>query len=75
MQTQGHNIRRYTDYLVSRARAYEHCKIDHVRNGQGRMRRLTVEKGLLRETEVVQKQIKSLLRCEVSFHVVCFFNS
>lgn len=30
------------------------------------MKRLTVEKGLLRETEIVQKQIKELLRCDVS---------
>jgi phosphatidylinositol-binding clathrin assembly protein len=32
------------------------------------MRRLTVEKGLLRQTEVVQDQIEALVRCDVSFH-------
>lgn len=31
------------------------------------MKRLTVEKGLLRETEVVQRQIKELLRCDVGY--------
>jgi hypothetical protein len=30
------------------------------------MRRLTVEKGLLRQTEVIQDQIEALVRCEVS---------
>lgn len=29
------------------------------------MRRLTVEKGLLRQTEVVQDQIEALVRCDV----------
>lgn len=67
VQTQGYNIRKYSDYLVSRARAFEATKIDHVRNGQGRMQKLTVEKGLLRETEIIQKQIRSLLRCDVRF--------
>ncbi|PLN84555.1 ANTH-domain-containing protein [Aspergillus taichungensis] len=64
-QTQGHNIRRYSDYLISRARAFEKTKTDYVRSGQGRMRRLTVEKGLLRETEIVQRQIRALLKCDL----------
>ena len=29
------------------------------------MKRLTVEKGLLRETEIVQRQIHALLQCDV----------
>ncbi|PWY91208.1 ENTH domain protein [Aspergillus heteromorphus CBS 117.55] len=65
IQSQGHNIRRYSDYLIARARAFEDTKTDFVRSGQGRMRRLTVEKGLLRETEVVQDQIRALLRCDL----------
>ncbi|KAL4892183.1 ANTH domain-containing protein [Aspergillus ambiguus] len=65
VQTQGHNIRRYSDYLVARAKAFDATKTDYVRSGQGRMRRLTVEKGLLRETEIVQKQIRALLRCDL----------
>ncbi|KAF9894772.1 hypothetical protein FE257_004393 [Aspergillus nanangensis] len=65
VQSQGHNIRRYSDYLVARAKAFETTKTDFVRSGQGRMRRLTVDKGLLRETEIVQKQIRALLRCDL----------
>ncbi|KAL2863842.1 ENTH domain protein [Aspergillus lucknowensis] len=65
VQPQGRNLRRYATYLVARARAFEHTKTDYVRSGQGRMKRLTVEKGLLRETEIVQKQIKELLRCDL----------
>jgi hypothetical protein len=69
VQSQGHNIRRYADYLTARAKAFEATKTDYVRSGQGRMKRLTVEKGLLRETEIVQKQIKALLRCDVGPHL------
>ena len=65
VQMQGQNIRKYCDYLVSRAAAFADTKTDYVRSGPGRMRRLTVEKGLLRETEIVQRQIKALLRCNV----------
>ncbi|THC98901.1 hypothetical protein EYZ11_001614 [Aspergillus tanneri] len=64
-QSQGYNIRRYSDYLIARANAFEATKTDYVRSGQGRMRRLTVEKGLLRETEIVQKQIRALLLCDL----------
>jgi hypothetical protein len=62
---QGNNIWRYSEYLISRALAYADTKTDYVRSGQGRMRRLTVNKGLLRETEIVQKQIRTLLKCDV----------
>ncbi|KAE8354001.1 ANTH domain-containing protein [Aspergillus coremiiformis] len=64
-QSQGHNIRRYSDYLIARANAFEATKTDYVRSGQGRMKRLTVEKGLLRETETVQRQIQALLQCDL----------
>ncbi|KAJ5602006.1 hypothetical protein N7510_011540 [Penicillium lagena] len=64
-QAQGHNIRRYGEYLIVRARAFEATKTDHVRSGPGRLKRLSVDKGLLRETEVVQKQIRALLRCDL----------
>lgn len=64
-QSQGHNIRRYSDYLIARAKAFEATKTDHVRSGPGRLKRISVEKGLLRETEIVQKQIRVLLRCDV----------
>ncbi|EAW11348.1 ENTH domain protein [Aspergillus clavatus NRRL 1] len=65
VQTQGHNIRRYADYLLARAKAFDSTKTDYVRSGQGRMKRLTVERGLLRETEIVQNQIRALLRCDL----------
>ncbi|EME49569.1 hypothetical protein DOTSEDRAFT_68373 [Dothistroma septosporum NZE10] len=65
VQTQGQNIRLYSEYLLARAKAYERAKCDHVRSGEGRMKRLSVDKGLLRETEVVQDQIKALVRCDL----------
>ncbi|KAH0538261.1 hypothetical protein FGG08_005132 [Glutinoglossum americanum] len=64
-QVQGRNIRHYTQYLLERARAYRETKVDYVREGEGRLKRLTVEKGLLRETESVQNQIMALLKCDV----------
>ncbi|KAJ5468294.1 hypothetical protein N7475_006046 [Penicillium sp. IBT 31633x] len=64
-QSQGHNIRRYAEYLMSRAKAFDATKIDHVRSGPGRLKRIGVDKGLLRETEIVQKQIRALLRCDL----------
>lgn len=50
---------------MSRAKAFDATKIDHVRSGPGRLKRIGVDKGLLRETEIVQKQIRALLRCDV----------
>ena len=66
VQTQGLNIRRYYEYLMERVRGYRDTKIDFVKSGAGHMRRLTVDKGLLRQTEVVQDQIQALIRCDVS---------
>lgn len=65
VQTQGQNIRNYTEYLLCRAEQYGATKVDYVRSGEGRLKRLNIDKGLLRETESVQDQIKFLLRCEV----------
>lgn len=67
VQAQGRNIRRYSDYFIARARGFADTKVDYVRNGQGRLKRLTVDKGMLRETEAVQRQIKALLRCDVGW--------
>lgn len=39
--------------------------MDFVRSGEGRLKRLSVDKGLLRETESVQAQIDALLKCDV----------
>jgi hypothetical protein len=68
VQTQGQNIRVYSEYLLSRALGFERTKCDHVRSGEGRMKRLSVDKGLLRETEVVQDQIKALVKCDLLNH-------
>ncbi|KAJ4151131.1 hypothetical protein LMH87_011847 [Akanthomyces muscarius] len=64
-QTQGRNIRRYATYLSERARAYRDTKIDWARSGEGRLERLSVDKGLLRETETVLQQMSALLKCDV----------
>ncbi|KAH7381716.1 ANTH domain-containing protein [Pyrenochaeta sp. MPI-SDFR-AT-0127] len=64
VQTQGHNIRTYSEYLLRRAIEYGGTKVDYVRGGEGRLKRLTIDKGLLREAESVQDQIRSLLKCQ-----------
>lgn len=66
VQTQGRNIRDYSNYLRIRAKTFGSTKIDYVRSGEGRLKRLSVDKGLLRETEAIQDQIEALCRCEVS---------
>ena len=65
VQTQGIGIRTYFEYLLERVKAYQDTKTDYVRSGAGKMRGLTVDKGLLRQTEVVQAQIKALLMCDL----------
>lgn len=65
VQVQGTNIRHYYNYVLSRAKAYQDTRIDWVREGPGRLKRQSVDKGLLRETESVQNQISNLLRCDV----------
>lgn len=65
-QTQGVNIRRYSEYLLERVKGYRDTKTDFVRSGAGTIRRLTIDKGLLRQTETVQDQIRALIRCDVS---------
>ena len=65
VQMQGTNIRHYHTYLLMRAKAFRDTKVDWVREGQGRLKRQTVDKGLLRETEAVQSQIQALLKCDL----------
>lgn len=65
VQVQGSNIRHYSEYLLERARSYEEIKVDFVRGGQGRLKKMSVDKGLLRQTESVQSQIEALLHCDV----------
>ena len=68
VQTQGQNIRRYSEYLLARAQAFTVAKCDYVRSGEGRMKRLSVQKGLLRETEAIQDQIRALVKCDLLEH-------
>lgn len=65
VQVQGLNIRHYHTYLLMRAKAFRDTRLDWVREGQGRLKRQTVDKGLLRETETVQSQIQALLKCDL----------
>jgi len=65
VQTQGANIRAYSDYLLERVRGYRDTKTDYVRVGAGKLKKLSVDKGLLRETEAVQNQIGALVKCDV----------
>ena len=70
VQVQGSNIRHYYNYILSRAKSFRDTKLDWVRDGQGRLKKQNVDKGLLRETESVQKQISALLQCEVCVHSI-----
>ena len=72
-QHQGHNIRAYAEYLIQRAKSYGHTKVDFVRVGDGRLKKLTVDKGLLMETEQVQEQVSALLQCDVGHFTNSFF--
>ena len=65
VQQQGANIRHYAAYLSQRVKGYKDTKVDWVREGQGRLKKQTIEKGLLRETESVQSQIRAILQCDV----------
>lgn len=70
MSEQGQNIQAYGQYLTTRIKAFASVKTDYVRTksdsaGQGRLRKLSVDKGLLRETESVQKVISPLLKCKL----------
>ncbi|KAI1001710.1 hypothetical protein K3495_g6491 [Podosphaera aphanis] len=64
-QTQGRNIHNYALYLNERSKAYRETKCDFVRGAATRLEKLTVDKGLLRETAIVQYQITALLNCDV----------
>lgn len=50
---------------MERVVAYRDTQTDFVRSGTSKIRSLTVDKGLLRQTEIVQKQIRALLKCDV----------
>lgn len=66
-QIQGRNIRHYAGYLAERVRAYRETRVDWVRAKETRLEKLSVDKGLLRETEAVQHQLTALLKCDVRY--------
>ncbi|KAK6465855.1 ANTH domain-containing protein [Scheffersomyces coipomensis] len=64
-------IIKYAKYLQQRVKQFESTGIDYVRDERssnnssqqgGRLRTLSIDKGLLRETESIQKQIDALLK-------------
>ncbi|CAG8569770.1 69_t:CDS:2 [Dentiscutata erythropus] len=65
---QTKNIHTYAAYIEEKVAVYRDLKVDFVReklnNGEGRLRKLSVEKGLLREVEILQRQIAALLNCK-----------
>ncbi|KAF0441550.1 ANTH-domain-containing protein [Gigaspora margarita] len=65
---QTKNIHTYAAYIEEKVAVYRDLKVDFVRekldNGESRLRQLPVEKGLLREVEVLQRQIAALLNCK-----------
>jgi len=65
VQTQGRNIRAYAEYLLARAVTFGLKEVDYVRTGEGRLKKLSVANGLVRETEGVQEQVRALVKCDV----------
>ena len=77
MSEQGENIRDYARYLQTRVQAWKELKYDYASqrpNGEqiGRLKKLGVEKGLLREVEGVSRLVGVLLKCKVR---TCFVTS
>lgn len=71
MSEQGENIRDYARYLQVRVQSWRELKYDYaaLRAGGeqvGRLKKLGVEKGLLREVEGVLRLTSALLKCKVS---------
>jgi len=67
---QGENIHDYARYLQVRVQAWRELKYDYStqRPGPdqaGRLKKLSVEKGLLREVEGVSRLTGALLKCKV----------
>ncbi|GMM36134.1 Yap1801 protein [Saccharomycopsis crataegensis] len=72
------SLSKYARYLAVRAQGFADTEVDYVRDEQlnnssfsrrsensgGRLRNLSIEKGLLKEVESVERQIESLLRCK-----------
>ncbi|SAL96063.1 hypothetical protein [Absidia glauca] len=62
------NIYLYTAYLQQKVEAYRELRVDYIKNTMaskvGRLRRLSIKDGLLKETMVLQKQVSALLKCK-----------
>lgn len=66
------SLLRYSKYLHTRAKQFANTHVDYVRDEQdygsrkegARLRALSIDKGLLREVESVEKQISSLINCK-----------
>ncbi|KAI9472324.1 MAG: AP180 N-terminal homology domain-containing protein [Benjaminiella poitrasii] len=62
------NIYLYRAYLDERIIAFRHLRRDYVKEasskGEGRLRHLRIEDGLLKETAALQRQTESVLKCK-----------
>jgi hypothetical protein len=45
--------------------AYRETKVDWAQTKEAQLEKLSIDKGLLRETEVIQHQLAALLKCDV----------
>lgn len=67
-EVQTKNIHSYAIYLEEKVAVYRELKIDFIKatseEGIGRLRKLTVAKGLLREVKILQRQLAALLNCK-----------
>jgi len=65
---QNKNIHSYAIYLEEKVAVYRELKVDfaNVTSGEvgGRLKKLTVAKGLLREVNILQRQLDALLNCK-----------
>ncbi|KAL1927304.1 hypothetical protein VTP01DRAFT_3933 [Rhizomucor pusillus] len=65
------NIYLYSTYLQQRTLAFRELGFDHAKltmiNKIGKLRKLSVDDGLLKETVIVQKVLSALLKCNLSF--------
>lgn len=62
------NIHSYAIYLEEKVAVYRELKVDFAKatngGGGGRLKKLTVAKGLLREVNTLQRQLDTLLNCK-----------
>ncbi|KAG9295998.1 hypothetical protein G9A89_011850 [Geosiphon pyriformis] len=66
---QTKNIHAYAGYIEEKISSYHDLKVDFVETYSqsavsGRLRKLTVAKGLLREVKILQRQLGTLLKCK-----------